>query len=107
LLLRNGSTTKGRQQIAEAADISEKMILKWVNYVDLYRIKGVSEAYAELLEAAGVDTVPELAARNPKNLHAKILDVIEQKRIYREPPELSMVESWVAQAKKLPRAIQY
>jgi len=107
LLLRNGSTTKGRQQIAAATEISEKLILKWVNYVDLYRIKGVSEAYAELLEATGVDTVPELAMRNPKNLHAKILEVIEQKRIYREPPAIEMVESWVAQAKKLPRAIQY
>jgi predicted flap endonuclease-1-like 5' DNA nuclease len=107
LLLRNGSTPRGRQKIADESEISEKMILKWVNYVDLYRIKGVSEAYAELLEASGVDTVPELATRNPKNLHAKILEVIEQKRIYREPPELSMVESWVAQAKKLPRAIQY
>jgi predicted flap endonuclease-1-like 5' DNA nuclease len=107
LLLRNGATAKGRQQIAEETGISEKMILKWVNYVDLYRIKGVSEAYAELLEAAGVDTVPELANRNPNNLHARLLEVIEQKRAFREPPTLEMVESWVAQAKKLPRAIHY
>jgi predicted flap endonuclease-1-like 5' DNA nuclease len=107
LLLRNGATSKGRQQIANNTEISEKMILKWVNYVDLYRIKGVSEAYAELLEASGVDTVPELATRNPKNLHTKILSVIEEKRIFREPPTSEMVESWVEQAKKLPRAIQY
>jgi predicted flap endonuclease-1-like 5' DNA nuclease len=107
LLLRNGATTKGRQQIAEDTGISEKLILKWVNYVDLYRIKGVSEAYAELLEAAGVDTVPELANRNPQNLHVKLLEVIEEKRSFREPPTLAMVESWVAQAKKLPRAIHY
>ncbi len=107
LLLRNGATAKGRQKISEESGLSEKLILKWVNFVDLYRIKGVSEAYAELLEAAGVDTVPELATRNPSNLHAKLLEVIEQKRIYRTPPELSAVESWVAQAKKLPRAIQY
>jgi hypothetical protein len=107
LLLRNGATAKGRKQIAEETGISEKLILKWVNYVDLYRIKGVSEAYAELLEAAGVDTVPELANRNPENLHAKLLEVIEQKRSFREPPNLAMVQSWVAQAKRLPRAIHY
>jgi predicted flap endonuclease-1-like 5' DNA nuclease len=107
LLLRNGANAKGRQQIAQDTGISEKLILKWVNYVDLYRIKGVSEAYAELLEAAGVDTVPELANRNPLNLHTRLLEVIEQKRSFREPPTLAMVESWVAQAKKLPRAIHY
>lgn len=107
LLLRNGVTAKGRQQIAEQTGISEKMILKWVNFVDLFRIKGVDELYAELLEAAGVDTVPELATRNPKNLHARLLEVIEQKRPSRTPPELWMVEDWIAQAKKLPRAIHY
>lgn len=107
LLLRNGATANGRQKIAEDTGISERLILKWVNFVDLYRIKGVSEAYAELLEAAGVDTVPELATRNPNNLHAKLLEVIQEKRVYRTPPELSDVESWVAQAKKLPRAIHY
>jgi predicted flap endonuclease-1-like 5' DNA nuclease len=107
LLLRNGASAKGRQKIAEDTGISERLILKWVNFVDLYRIKGVSEAYAELLEAAGVDTVPELANRNPTNLHARLLEVIQEKRVYRTPPELSEVESWVAQAKKLPRAIHY
>lgn len=107
LLLRNGATARGRQQIAEATGISEKMILKWVNYVDLFRIKGVDEGYAALLEAAGVDSVPELATRDPQNLHAALLEVIEQKRPNREPPTLAMVEAWVAQAKKLPRAIHY
>lgn len=107
LLLRNGVTPKGRRQIAEQTGISEKLVLKWVNFVDLFRIKGVDELYAELLEASGVDTVPELAMRNPANLHAKLLEVIEQKRPNRTPPELWMVEDWVAQAKKLPRAIHY
>jgi predicted flap endonuclease-1-like 5' DNA nuclease len=106
-LLRNGASANGRQKIAEDTGISERLILKCVNLVDLYRIKGVSEGYAELLEAAGVDTVPEMATRNPNNLHAKLLEVIQEKRVYRTPPELSDVESWVAQAKKLPRAIHY
>jgi predicted flap endonuclease-1-like 5' DNA nuclease len=107
LLLRNGASANGRQKIAEDTGISERLILKWVNFVDLYRIKGVSEGYAELLEAAGVDTVPELATRNPNNLHAKLLEVIQEKRVYRTPPELADDESWVSQAKKLPRAIHY
>ena len=54
---------RGRKEIAEATGISDKLILRWVNMADLYRIKGVGQEYAELLGAAGVDTVPELAKR--------------------------------------------
>ena len=46
--------------MAEATEIDEKLILKWVNHADLFRIKGVAGQFAELLEASGVDTVKEL-----------------------------------------------
>ena len=68
-LLEKGASPQGRKEIAEKTDISEKLIMEWVNHVDLFRIKGVSEEYSDLLEEAGVDTVPELAQRNPENLH--------------------------------------
>ncbi|HPX97802.1 MAG TPA: DUF4332 domain-containing protein, partial [Thermotogota bacterium] len=54
---------KGRTELAKKADINEKLVLKWANHADLMRIKGVGGEYSELLEAAGVDTVPELATR--------------------------------------------
>ena len=63
-LLKIGSTPKGRQEIADKSGISHSLILEWVNHVDLFRIKGVHEEYSDLLEEAGVDTVPELAKRN-------------------------------------------
>jgi predicted flap endonuclease-1-like 5' DNA nuclease len=68
-LLEKGASPQGRREIAEKTDISGTLILRWVNRVDLFRIKGVGEEYSDLLEAAGVDTVPELAQRNPENLH--------------------------------------
>lgn len=106
-LLKIGSTPKGRKELAEKAAISETLILEWVNHVDLFRIKGVAEEYADLLEEAGVDTVPELAQRVAKNLIAKILEVNEAKKLVRRPPTEAMVADWIDQAKKLPRVITY
>ena len=106
-LLEMGSTTKGRKEIAEKADISSKLVLEWVNHVDLFRIKGVGQEYADLLEEAGVDTVPELAQRNAENLTEKMEEVNEAKKLVRKLPDLKMVKDWVAQAKKLPRKINY
>ena len=106
-LLEAGATPKGRADLAEASGISGKLILEWVNHVDLFRIQGVGSEYADLLEAAGVDTVPELAQRNPANLHEKLLEVNEEKQLVRQVPSLSSVEDWVEQAKSLPRKITY
>ena len=107
VLLKQGATPKGREEIAEKTGISAKLILEWVNHIDLFRIKGVGEEYADLLEAAGVDTVPELAQRNPENLYEKLLEVNQEKKLVRRPPSQTQVSDWVGQANKLPRAITY
>jgi predicted flap endonuclease-1-like 5' DNA nuclease len=106
-LLERGATPKGRNELAEATEISEHLILKWVNHVDLYRIKGVGSEYADLLEASGVDTVVELAQRNPSNLFEKLNQVNAEKELVRHLPTLTQVEDWVEQAKSLPRVISY
>ena len=106
-LLEAGREKKGRQEIASKCDISEKLVLNWVNRADLARVKGVSTQYADLLECAGVDTVPELAQRNAENLHAAMTKVNDEKNLVRQVPSQSQVEDWVKQAKELPRAINY
>jgi len=106
-LLKKGATAHGREEIAQKSGVSEKLVLEWVNHVDLFRVKGVGEEYADLLEEAGVDTVPELAQRNPGNLHQTILETNKKKRLVRRPPSKNMVQDWVKQAKSLPRVIQY
>lgn len=80
-LLESCSSKKGRTKLAEKTGITEKLILKWTNHADLFRIKGVGGEYAELLEAAGVDTVPELAKRKADNLAAKMAEVNEAKNL--------------------------
>lgn len=98
---------KGRDALAEKTGISDKLILKWANRADLDRISGVGSEYADLLEAAGVDTVPELAQRKPENLHKKMVEVNEEKNLVRKMPTLKQVEDWVDQAGKLPRVLNY
>jgi predicted flap endonuclease-1-like 5' DNA nuclease len=106
-LLKLGGTPKGRKELADKSGISDALILKWVNRVDLSRVKGIGSEYADLLEAAGVDTVVELGTRKPDNLVAKMTQVNEAKQLVRKLPTLSQVEDWVKQAKDLPRAISY
>lgn len=106
-LLMKGATPKGRKEIAEASGISEKLILEWINHVDLFRIKGVGEEYADLLEEAGVDTVVELAQRKAENLLEKMIAVNAEKKLVRQLPTLPKVTYWIEQAKKLSRIIQY
>jgi uncharacterized membrane protein HdeD (DUF308 family) len=106
-LLVKGATRKGREEIAERADISHKLVLEWVNHVDLFRIKGVGSEYADLLEAGGVDTVVELAQRNAANLYGKLLAVNAEKKLVRHLPGQAQVAQWVWQAKELPRVITY
>ncbi len=65
-------------------------------------IEGVGGEFAKLLEAAGVDTVPKLARRNPANLQKKMAEVNETKNLVRRAPSLKKVTSWVEQAKVLP-----
>ena len=106
-LLRKGATRKGREMIVEASGISAKLILKWVNHADLFRLKGIGSEYADLLEAAGVDTVVELAQRNANNLHARVVALNEEKKLVRQVPSLSHVEDWIEQAKLLGRIVSY
>ncbi len=106
-LLAKGAKPAGRKEIAAKSGLTEKQILGWVNRSDLSRIKGVGSEYADLLECAGVDTVPELKNRNAENLHAKMTEVNEAKKLVRKVPTADQVSDWVDQAKKLPRAIEY
>jgi predicted flap endonuclease-1-like 5' DNA nuclease len=106
-LLAKGGTPAGRKELAKGTGIGDALILKWVNRADLARIKGIGEEYADLLEAAGVDSVPELAQRRGDNLFAKINEVNAVKQLVRKLPTAAQVADWIEQAKKLPRVVCY
>ena len=107
-LLERGATTAGRSDIAASTGISAKLVLEWVNHVDLMRIDGVGSEYSDLLEAAGVDSPAELAQRNAANL-AQTFQELDAARPdwIRNIPSQATVEGWIEQAKALPKIVTH
>ena len=106
-LLRDGATPKGRKEIVAQTGISPSIVLRCVNMADLFRVKGVASQYAELLEAAGVDTVKELRNRNAKNLAEAMHTTNEKKRLVRQVPNEKMIGKWISHAKRLAPVVKY
>lgn len=106
-LLERAATPKGRNEIAEETGISDKLVLRWANHADLFRIKGVAGQFAELLEAAGVDTVKELRHRVAANLQPKLVEINEAKNLCNRVPAVSEVEKMIEQAKELEPKLTY
>lgn len=106
-LLESGATAKGRDELSAKTGIGAKLILTWVNHADLFRIKGVAGQFSELLEAAGVDTVPELAQRNAENLQKALSQTNDEKHLAKTTPSLSQVTAWIEEAKTLPKVVQH
>ncbi|RDE14428.1 MAG: DUF4332 domain-containing protein [Candidatus Thorarchaeota archaeon] len=105
-LLKAAASPKDRDELSKKIGIQASTILEWANRADLFRIKGVGAQYSDLLEQAGVDTVVELSKRVPENLHEKLLEVNKGKKFVQRPPSIKAVQSWVSQAKKLPRKLE-
>jgi predicted flap endonuclease-1-like 5' DNA nuclease len=106
-LLEKCAAPKGRKELAEATEISEKLILRWTNHADLFRINGVGPQFAELLEAAGVDTVKEFRHRVAENLQPKLVETNDAKNICNRVPAVSEIQKMIDQAKELEPKVTY
>jgi hypothetical protein len=102
-LLKKGMTQEDREAIAARTGIPAGLLLQWVRHADLLRLTGVSGVYAELLDAAGVDSVSALTKCTAETLHQKFLDVNAAKRLSRILPILAQIRDWIEQARHLPR----
>ncbi len=106
-LLGAARTPAGRNTLAEKVGVDSKAILELANRADLARVHGIAGVFSDLLEQAGVDTVKELATRNPDNLYTKLVEINTEKKLAGRTPDLNMVKEWVAQAKELPKLLVY
>jgi predicted flap endonuclease-1-like 5' DNA nuclease len=106
-LLEAGRTRVSRMELAAATGIDEDRLLRFINHADLMRVKGIGGEYAELLEAAGVDTVVELAQRNADRLQQQLVTTNEERSLVRTLPAASRVRQWIAQANQLARVVQH
>jgi predicted flap endonuclease-1-like 5' DNA nuclease len=101
------ASAKQRKALAKELEVGERDLLELANRADLSRIKGVAGIYSDLLEQAGVDTVKELATRNPENLHTKMVQVNEEKQLAGRLPTLLDVGEWVEAAQDLDKVLTY
>lgn len=106
-LLAKCAAPAGRKALAEETGISDKLILKWTNHADLIRIHGVGPQFAELLEAAGVDTVKEFRHRNAENLAAKMEEVNAEKNLVNRVPSVKELAKMIAEAATLEVVVTY
>jgi predicted flap endonuclease-1-like 5' DNA nuclease len=96
---------RDRADLAVVTGIDQRDIQIWVNHSDLLRVRGVGAEYAELLVAAGVDTLRDLRRRNPTALLAKIIGLNGDIRVVQRLPTESMVEGWIDAARELPPSV--
>jgi Domain of unknown function (DUF4332) len=106
-LLEAARTVRGRKLLAVKTGFNEKLVLSWANVADRMRIKGIRKEYAELLHAAGVDTVKELKYRNPANLAKAMAEANKRRKLVRLLPSEKLVSRWIENAKKLQLKITY
>jgi len=101
------ATTKQRRALAKELEVEEKRLLAIANRADLARLKGVAGIYSDLLEQAGVDTLKELATRDPEKLHAKMIQVNDEKKLAGRLPTLLDVAEWIEAAEAIPKVLTY
>ncbi|MBR1405999.1 MAG: DUF4332 domain-containing protein [Bacteroidales bacterium] len=106
-LLEKGKSPKGRKELEDTTGIRHDLILTWVNHADLFRVKGIGPQFSELLEAAGVDTVKELAHRNAANLEKTMIEVNEKEHRTKRVPTAGELQKMIDQAKELPAVVTY
>lgn len=106
-LLKHCATRQGRVRVAKESGVSSKILLGFVNRADLFRVRGIGEEYSDLLEATGVDTVPELATRNAEHLYEAMFATNQKRHLVRRPPALKQVQNWIQHAKQLERVVEY
>jgi len=100
-LLDTAAGPAGRDRVATGCGVPTRTVLGWVNKADLMRIKGIGSEYADLLEAAGVETVLELRHQDPAALASGLAEANEVRRLTRRVPSAKVVGRWVASANAL------
>ena len=106
-LLERAATPKLRKELAKSTNIPMRLILDWANIADLTRVTGIALDYAELLSAAGVNTVKDLGRRNAATLVARMAGVNARSKRVELLPQEKRVARWIEAAKALPSGMQY
>lgn len=90
------------KNLAKKTGIFPQLIDTWQEHADLMRIEGVNPKIAYALNLIGIDSVKELAHRNPKSTLEKLKQLNKEKpKILTKNPTIKDVESWIEKSKDL------
>ena len=106
-LLARAATPKLRRELVERTNIPMRLVLDWANIADLTRVRGIALDYAELLSAAGVNTVRDLGRRNAVTLVVRMNKINGEKRRVALMPSEKRVAGWIEAAKALKPGMEY
>lgn len=106
-MLAAGQTAEKRAVLAQDTDIPEKAILELVKLSDLARLPGVNGIRARLYYDAGVDCVEKMAAWEAEALLRMTAKFVKRTGFDGIAPLPKEVNSTIANAKRLPRIVEY
>jgi len=92
---------EGVARVCKCVDLDENTVRNWGTMADLSRIKGLGGQWAELMWAAGVTSVQNLAAREIGPLRARMREVNEKERRVAELPGEKRVTRFLEEAGEL------
>lgn len=107
-LLEECCTPEGRAEVGRLSGLAEDKLLKWTHLADLMRVSNVAAAYAQLLQAAGVESVAALTRCDAEDLHQRLAAAKKKSKTttVRRMPSPSRVEEWIAAAKGLEKRVR-
>lgn len=92
---------EGRPALAEAADIGEGLLGKWVSQIELAGLEGLSDQDAEILVAGEITSIQALAQAHADILNGTLIGLNAEKNLVKEVPSVEQIKSWIEQAKAL------
>ena len=101
-LQEKAATAEGRKELADAADLSRDEVDAIAYQLDLGRVRGVGRKSLALLNAAGIQSVGELAEYEPDELAGLLITVNEEENIVEHMPSVDTLTFWIEQARELP-----
>lgn len=106
-MLRAGQSPSRRQELSNRTGIPVNAILEFVKLADLSRIFGVKRTRARLYHDSGVDTIEKMAQWDPKALRTMLVEFVERTGFDGIATLPKEAEFTVAEAKRLPRVVEY
>jgi hypothetical protein len=95
-LLHRTSLAIDRERLAKKTGISPDRLLEFAHQCTLLEVSGM-ERFVPLVRRLGINSMKDLRAQDPKELHAKVVEAVG----LAGAPSISDVQYWISQATAL------